>query len=294
MRIISFLLLICNIAHSQDSNISEHAIAADVAGRAGMVREAIKEWKLDYAIGRNAETAYALAALYALSENADSAFFWLEPALEKDSSDHVLTDGDLIFLTFQEKWKTIENQQIAKLERKQGKFKNLPLSRQLWHIQMKDQAYTTQYSMARNKLGPEDPICLALVVLFQKIREENAVEVEKIIRRYGWPKISVVGESAAQSVFYVVQHGAPEARKQNLPLLQAACRAKEAPWLWYATMYDRMLNDQGKKQLYGTQYSFGANGTVIRKPIESPEYVNKRRRELGLDPIDNPDVPQKD
>jgi len=53
-----------------------------------------------------------------------------------------------------------------------------------------------------------------------------------------------------------------------------------------------MLNDQGKKQCYGTQ-SIGWDPPV-RKPIEAPEFVNKRRQALGLEPIQDFNIPQKD
>ncbi len=287
--VISILMLAASFTKGQGFTPSRHAFIADSTGRAGNVDEAIAEWKLDYALSHRTEVAYTLAQLYSLKEDAKPAFEWLYIALEKDSSITALCEGDLIYLSGQTEWNRIENQQIEKSEARQGKYKKLALSKKLWYLQMKDQAYTTQWSQARRKLGVDHPVTNALQVLFVKVRAENAVETAKIIDEFGWPKISVVGESAATSVFYIIQHAKPAYRKKYLPKLKAACKKKEAPWLWYATMYDRMLNDQGKKQCYGTQFT--GWDPPVRLPIEAPGLVNERRQALGLEPLQEFIVP---
>lgn len=286
-----FLQLSC-FAFAQEFTPTRHAFVADSTGRAGNVDEAIAEWKLDYAISLRPDVAYTIAALYSMKEASDSAFSWLNRALKQDSSIHVLVDGDFYFLSEQPEWSVIESNQIAKSAAKEGKYPNLTLSKRLWHLQMKDQAYTTQWSQARKKLGQEHSVTKAIGVLSTKLRQENSEEAEKILDKYAWLKISEVGESAATSVFYIILHGKPEHREKYLPMLKMACEKQEAPWLWYATMYDRALGDQGRKQCYGTQFS--GLPVPVRKPIEAPEYVNKRRKELGLDPIADLGVPQKD
>jgi len=274
--------------------MTRHAILADSTGRAGYVDQAIAAWKLDYPISLRPDVAYTLARLYAIKEQSDSAFWWLHLALEKDSTTSALVEGDFIYLYALPAWATIETQQIAKSEARQGKYKNLELSRRLWHLQMRDRAYGTQRNMASKKLGQDHPVTKALDVLINKIRGENSVEAIEIIDQYGWPKISEVGEPAATTVYYIIQHGEAALRKKYLPYLKATCEAKEAPWLWYATMYDRILSDEGKKQCYGTQFSLGKGGVTERNPIEAPEFVNKRRRALGIDPIKDFEVLQKD
>jgi len=288
-----FILLQC-LVYAQAFTPTRHAILADSTGRAGNVDQAIAEWKLDYPISLRPDVAYTLATLYAIKEQSDSAFWWLRVALEKDSTISALVDGDFIYLSTFPDWTKIETQQISKSEAQHGKFKNLELSRRLWHLQMKDQAYTTQESMARRKLGQDHPVTKALKVLVDKVRGENSIEAVEIINEHGWPRISEVGESVATTVFYIIQHGEAALRKKYLSYLKATCEAKEAPWLWYAMMYDRTLNDEGKKQCYGTQFSLGKGGVPERKPIEASEYVNKRRRALGIDPIKDFEVLQKD
>jgi len=47
-------------------------------------------------------------------------------------------------------------------------------------------------------------------------------------------------------------------------------------------MKDRMLMDEGKPQIYGSQIK---NGKLYK--LENPETVNERRKEMGLEPIED-------
>ncbi|MBI1224210.1 MAG: hypothetical protein GC192_03145 [Bacteroidetes bacterium] len=111
--------------------------------------------------------------------------------------------------------------------------------------------------------------------------------MQSIISKYGWPKKSEVGELAAKSCFYVVQHSLGEkARKKYLPKLKRACRKKEADWSDYAAMYDHLALAETGYQRYGTQFHRdGFNGKIELSPLENPEFVEKRRREIGLPPL---------
>jgi hypothetical protein len=67
-------------------------------------------------------------------------------------------------------------------------------------------------------------------------------------------------------------------------MLEEAFKQGEAQPLRYAKMRDRLLVEEGKKQLYGTQWKF-ENSERVPQPIEQPEYVDKRRAEIGLGPL---------
>jgi hypothetical protein len=54
--------------------------------------------------------------------------------------------------------------------------------------------------------------------------------------------------------------------------------------LRYAKVHDRLLVEEGKKQRYGTQWDF-ENSDRVHHPIKAPEYEDKRRTEIGLDPL---------
>jgi hypothetical protein len=42
---------------------------------------------------------------------------------------------------------------------------------------------------------------------------------------------------------------------------------------------------QGKPQVYGTQFTFVAGGEFVLHPIEDAEHVDERRRAVGLPPM---------
>ena len=67
-------------------------------------------------------------------------------------------------------------------------------------------------------------------------------------------------------------------------MLEEAFKKGEAQPLRYAKMKDRILMEEGKKQLYGTQIKFE---NMLREPyqIKDPEYVDQRRAEIGLGPL---------
>ncbi len=183
-----FILLQCFV-YAQEFTPTRHAMLADSTQRAGNVDQAIAEWQLDYNITLRPDVAYTLATLYAMKEQPDSAFWWLRLALEKDSTTSALVDGDFIYLSSFPAWTTIETQQIAKSEARQGKYKNLELSRRLWHLQMRDQAYGTQRNIASKKLGQDHPVTKALNVLINKIRGENSVEANIISLNSGCDRL---------------------------------------------------------------------------------------------------------
>jgi hypothetical protein len=51
-----------------------------------------------------------------------------------------------------------------------------------------------------------------------------------------------------------------------------------------ASLTDRVLLAEGKKQLYGMMFDT-KDGTLVPKPIEDEANVDKRRAELGMQPL---------
>jgi len=262
------------------------AVRADsLARKAGRLAPAIIEWKKDYAITRQSETAGSIARSYALSGEIDSAFNWLDIALAHDSTPNVLLDDQLFPLVPLPRWADLEARQIAKITAQPSNIRNVQLARQLWRLGMKDQAFSYEGNLSNRLLGLESPVSKAVWLLQQKNREENLQEIKQIIRATGWPRKSDVGEDAAQVAFYVVQHSDVAAQEAFIPLLKSACETGEGNCRDYATMYDRILINNGKNQFYGTQYQYKTvNGARVLDlfPIESPEFVDKRRRSMGL------------
>jgi hypothetical protein len=281
------MVMINAVIVAAQSKPSTYSIEAQQLQKHGKISEVILNYKLDYQNTKDKWEALEIAALYAVVDSVGASFKWLYLATKEDSSLAAMEEYRFFNLLGKTEWQAFENQQIRKYELKNGGFKNLSLSRKLWRIGMKDQAYSYEINVATRVLGEASPITKALWVLQKKNRQENLDDAEAIIKKHGWPKISEVGEEAAEKIFWVVQHAQGEqARKKFLPKLKKACEKKEAKWMDYATMYDRLSLEETGKQLYGTQlHREDFNGAIELSPLESPEYVEKRRKEVGLPPL---------
>jgi hypothetical protein len=114
----------------------------------------------------------------------------------------------------------------------------------------------------------------------------NLVLVEKLIALYGWPGKSFVGASGNYTVFLVIQHAGLATQEKYFPLMQASVDAGESRPADLAYLQDRILMQQGKKQLYGSQIVFNKTGGQELYPIEDERNVNIRRAKMGLQPLE--------
>jgi hypothetical protein len=83
----------------------------------------------------------------------------------------------------------------------------------------------------------------------------------------------------------LVQHADSAFMAQCLPLMERAVTAGQAFGKDYVYLLDRVRMQQGKPQVYGTQFTFAADGQLVLHPIEDAEHVDERRRAIGLPPM---------
>ena len=109
---------------------------------------------------------------------------------------------------------------------------------------------------------------------------------KKIYDIYGFPTISMVGKCASTSAFLLLQHS-PYIRKYY-KLIRQAYQNGEIDPVQYAMVTDRLLTEDGKPQLYGTQAikSYRTEkyfpDQYIIWPIKDFANVNKKRAEMGF------------
>lgn len=254
---------------------------ADSLKKAGDLPAAIKLYKMSYNESKASNIAYSLAYSYALLENRDSSFHFLTKAVRCDSSLYRLFSGELFSLMEDPRWKEIKELQMKKFEAKFGAFSNRNLTGQLLELKMRDQAYYYQVSTKPDSVD-------FYWSLKYKINEENLDKVEQIIKEYGWPRKSYVGIDASSGVFIVLQHcGKIDIMKKYLPLLQKLVKEGEADGSQLALMVDRINKHEGRKQVYGTQVSYDTiNKVYFLDNVIDPDNLNKRRAEMGLEPIE--------
>lgn len=145
-----------------------------------------------------------------------------------------------------------------------------------------DPAKTDSIAKAYNL--PPDNMTGRLWFLQMKIDSSNIIFAEQILKQYGYPGKSLVGEPTNQSVWDIIQHS--EKIDQYLPVIKKAADKKELPYYLYGMMLDRSLMYNGKEQVYGSQGSYRAlkNGKkqMIIWPIKNPEKVNQLRKDAGF------------
>jgi hypothetical protein len=121
----------------------------------------------------------------------------------------------------------------------------------------------------------------------------NAQWLDAVIDRFGWPGWAAVGTDGARAAWSIAQHGPPALQRRVLPLLAAAVISGDADPLCLAYLIDRVLVTEGHAQLFGTQYEHLAGQGPVRCPIDHPDRVVHRLRQLGIDPPANgpPPIP---
>ena len=119
------------------------------------------------------------------------------------------------------------------------------------------------------------------------VHEQNAARMHEILAADAWPTKSLVGEEAAAAAWLVVQHaiGDPPLQRRCLALLGPAVEAGEVPAVQAAMLEDRIRTQEGRGQLYGTQFDWDAEGRMSALPIDDAAHVDDRRHAIGLPPI---------
>ena len=115
-----------------------------------------------------------------------------------------------------------------------------------------------------------------------RIDTENADLVTGIIDQYGWLGKDDIGEDGNETLFLCIQH-CQDSIIQNkyLPILKEAVDAGNAePW-HYAFLTDRVLMNQCKAQVYGTQ-TITTNGRTLLVPLQNVREVDVLRKGIGL------------
>jgi len=116
------------------------------------------------------------------------------------------------------------------------------------------------------------------------VHECNAARLLVIVKQYGWPGFTLVGEKAAEAAWLVLQHasGDPALQRRCLAMLRDAVIAAEAHPAQVAMLEDQIRCQEGKGQYYGTQFDWDAAGLLSPLPLEDGTNVDIRRHEIGL------------
>lgn len=116
--------------------------------------------------------------------------------------------------------------------------------------------------------------------------KKHTERLKTIIRKFGWPTISLVSKKASRGAWLLAQHADHNInfQKQCLNLIEKAHKnnPKSVDKANIAYLIDRILVNKGKKQLFGTQFCLNRKGEFVPRPIKMIEGLDQRRKKYGL------------
>lgn len=114
-------------------------------------------------------------------------------------------------------------------------------------------------------------------------------QLQLIFSKHGYPGFDLVGKEGSNHFWLLVQHmdNWPDFQQKVLKAMKKQVLRKNASSGNYAYLTDRVRINSGRNQLYGTQVTYNTDSCqAIPKPTEKPESLNKRRKEVGLESIE--------
>lgn len=159
------------------------------------------------------------------------------------------------------------------------------LTKILEAVYIKDQHPRIQIDSIEKKYGFTSTEVREQWKLIAKNDSMNIKTVTSIIDNYGWLSPSQTSKTANAALFLVIQHADLRIQEKYIEILKQAVENGNAKPSEYAYLLDRVNMRQGKFQIYGSQLMVSTNGNSYFFPIKDEPNVNKRRKSIGLPPL---------
>lgn len=115
-----------------------------------------------------------------------------------------------------------------------------------------------------------------------EVNHENLEIVVSLLENCGMPTLEEVSREQLGAIWLVLQHSVhPKYTEKYFPYIEKATNDGDLKKEQYALMKDRILMNQGKPQIYGSQMK---RGKLYK--LAEPEKVNARRREMNMEPLE--------
>jgi hypothetical protein len=120
------------------------------------------------------------------------------------------------------------------------------------------------------------------------VEDANTARVKQIVKQYGFPTKELIGTDGVNWMNTLVLHAIhdPTFQTEYLAMVKRAVESKQLPGVEFAYLTDKILLNAGKPQVYGTQPLRDDKGNIEPYPIEDIANVDKRRAELGMEPLE--------
>lgn len=120
------------------------------------------------------------------------------------------------------------------------------------------------------------------LIKYAKEDQRNQELIISIIEKCGMPTLKEINQEQMDAIWLGLQHTEHKYRIKYFPLIEKAVKNGDLRKEQYALMKDRILMGEGKPQIFGSQIE---NGKLY--DLDEPETVNERRKEMGLEPIED-------
>ena len=232
---------------------------------------------------------YNAACSWALAGNIEKAFLYLNKAVVVDkwaNLSHLLSDSDLNTLHADKRWQPLIDTVKSNKEKAEANL-NKPLVALLDSVYIEDQSGRRNLDTIQKQFGWQSK---QMDSLWRKINYQDSVNllrVKNIIDSHGWLGPDEVGQQGATTIFLVIQHADSLTQVTYVPKMREAVKKGKAQPQNLALLEDRILTNQGKEQIYGSQVRRNdQTGKFEFFPIQDEANVNKRRASVGLQPLE--------
>ncbi len=233
-----------------------------------------------------AAKSYRQAVNYAMIEVLDSAFHYLDIFLDNPYADYMVVVDPFLHTLKQDtvRWNAV----MGRVE--QGYLNcledsvNKEYALQLFYLSIKDQLYRYYYPILG--LVPEGD---------DWDDHKSDTLFEQLVKKYGFPTISLVGPHAVKAGFAIVQHTTfSKSYKSRYKAIVKAFNNNDYDPQCYAKAKDKWLLHHHRKQLYGTNWLKSTSRRFVKKygdhyilePVRNFKKLNERRAALGMEPIE--------
>jgi hypothetical protein len=234
--------------------------------------------------GYNKSLSYNTACRYAKIGNIDSAFIFLDYAMKLGLKEiYFLADEDLKILRNEDRWKPIEKAVIDEFNKKNSSILKPELALEICKMGFKDQN-GRQKILRIEQIGENKSTLDSLWTIQNKQDSINREYITKLIDQNSmlFPSITEIGNTASRFAFLMLQHSSYDVRKKYYKTIKFAMENNHLEKRYFAMYLDRLLIDEGKKQLYGTQIQKNKEGKLVLFPVKREFNMNRRRLWHGL------------
>ena len=136
------------------------------------------------------------------------------------------------------------------------------------------------------KYGVESKEVQGQQEIYERNHAINERKVKVILDKYGWPEKDIIGVQGNWTICNVIQHSDNEIRIKYLPMIRQAVKDKKLHPRFLVRTEDRIATERGDLQIYGGQMKYYPETKSFNVwPVYDPVNIDKRRAEIGLEPI---------